>query len=337
MRVDQAQKGMGVRRLVCLFLILATVAAGGLPAHAQDESVQILAAGVPKYLGESATDAELFGQLGDAGVSHFLPFFQYQEVPESRSLDRENDFFPPCSAGDEPFASMAANGVGLVLPGQLLWPAGQDPAIGDEYVRQFIECAGEDGISAMFSVDEPAFHMDDIDAREAEVRLIYERSKALLPDIPVVMVHGPIVNETLDGDVWRPFTAEEAEQYLADVARLSVWADVVGFDLYMIPSETAKISAPGYGVDVLEYQTAFPAYLDWLSTQLPDKQSMLVLAGIWLRRSGWDRTGRKLPRANSRGSYRDGVRGLGWGRRFHRLVGAVPPRIGFRIALGSNR
>lgn len=266
-----------VWRLVCLALVVATLSSAHRPTRAKVEPVQILVAGVPKYLSETASDQALFAALGNAGISHFLPFFQYQEVPESLSLDRQDDFFPPCEAGDEPFASMESNGVGLVLPGQLLWPPGQDPSIGDNYIRQFIECAGAGGISAVFSVDEPAFHMEDIDAREDEVRLIYERSKVLLPDVPVVMVHGPIVNETLDGEVWRPFTTEEAERYLNDVARLSVWADIVGFDLYMIPSETAKISAPGFGVEVLDFRTAYPAYLDWLATELPDKQSMLVL------------------------------------------------------------
>jgi len=241
----------------------------------------ILAAGAPRYLGETASDDAFFAELASANMISFLPIFQYQEVPESQSLPREVDYYPPCSPEEEPFRSMRLHGVKLVIPGNLLYASTLTPEEGDAYLHMLIECAGEGGIAGIFSVDEPALGNPDLDERESQVRLLYERAKAIAPDIPIIMVHAPIVTETLTADgSWRPISAEEASIYLQSVARLSLWADIVGFDLYIIPVDTAKISAPGYGIEIVDYSSAIPAYLDWLQTNLPDKETLIVLQGF---------------------------------------------------------
>ncbi|MEQ1843026.1 MAG: hypothetical protein ABL994_21700, partial [Verrucomicrobiales bacterium] len=242
---------------------------------------KILAAGAPRFLGESATDDAFFAELAAANMTSFLPIFQYQEVPESQSLPREADFYPPCSRDDDPFRSMRVPGVKLVIPGNLLYASDLTPEQGDEILRTIIDCAGEDGVAAIFSVDEPALGNPDLDQREAQVRLLYERSKLIAPSVPVVMVHAPVMTEWLNSDgTWSPVTVEQTEAYLAAVSRLSVWSDIVGFDLYIIPAETAKFSAPGHGIDVVDDVVAIPAYLDWLAVNAPGKETLLVLQGF---------------------------------------------------------
>jgi len=240
----------------------------------------VIAAGVPRYIGETATDDELFAGLAEAGFNAFLPVFQYQEVPEPRSLDRENTFAPPCDGESGPYPTMRRHGIRLVLPGQLLYQPGMSRRDSDALLAALADCAGPDGIAAVFSVDEPALGNPDLDAREAEVRLIFERTHVLLPGVPVVMVHAPIVTEVLINGAWQPITEQSVADYLAAVERLSRWADIVGFDLYAIPASTAKITAPGLGVNVVDDEAAIPAYLAWLAEHAAGKQTILVLQGF---------------------------------------------------------
>ena len=280
------RRGQTTRWLVSFAIAFAVITGpnGFLEFALADKSgtpPEILAAGAPRFLGEEASDDAFFAELASANMTSFLPIFQYQEVPESKSLPREADFYPPCSRDEEPFRSMRLHGVKLVIPGNLLYASTLSPEEGDAYLRQLIECAGEDGIAGIFSVDEPALGNPDLDEREAQVRLLYDRAKAIAPEIPVIMVHAPVVAETLNPDgSWRPISVEEAEMYLQAVDRLSVWADVVGFDLYIIPADTAKISVPGHGIEVVDYSVAIPAYIGWLDRNLPGKATLLVLQGF---------------------------------------------------------
>lgn len=269
---------MGIVRL--LFVWALVLAASPLHADAEDHAPEFMAAGVPRYIGESATDSELFGELASAGFGAFLPVFQYQEIPESGSLDRAEDFFPPCTADQGPFPIMREQGIGFVVPGQLLWQPGQPAEIGDDYLRAIVACTGAEHIAAVLSVDEPALHDTDVAATEAVTRTIYERAKAILPDVPVMMIHAPLVTEVYENDTWRPATEDDFATYLADVIRYSTWADVIGFDFYGIPAETAKLGAPEYGLEVVDFATGIPAYLDWLGESMPDKSRAMVLQGF---------------------------------------------------------
>lgn len=279
-RIQSARRSIHLA-IALLILISTNAIPRAVSADQLTDPPRIMAAGAPRFLGETATDDAFFAELESANMTSFLPFFEYQEVPEAKSLPREADFYPPCSNDGEPYRSMHAHGVKIVIPGNLLYAGDLTPDQGDAYLRMLIECAGEEGIAGILSVDEPALGNPDLDEREADVRLLYQHAKAIAPGIPVIMIHAPILTETPNPDnSWRPVTIEDAKAYLAAVSRLSVWADIIGFDLYIIPAETAKYSAPGHGVDIVDDTVAIPAYLDWLYANTPGKQTLIVLQGF---------------------------------------------------------
>ena len=70
------------------------------------ESTPIIAAGVPKTLAESGDFESIFQTLSDAGMTVFLPTFQYQEVPEAKSLSLDHYFMPPCQPLSDPLSAM---------------------------------------------------------------------------------------------------------------------------------------------------------------------------------------------------------------------------------------
>lgn len=268
------------RSRIAFVLVMALLGlAPGRPAvQASDPAPPVvIAAGVPRHLGESASDDEIFATLAAAGVTVFLPIFQYQESPEPKSLPRDATFFPPCSADNDPFRAMRAHGIQLLIPAEVLYGGGTPVEQGDAMFRDLLACAGPGGTFGVYSVDEPAHDLTNLAAKEALARLIYERSKAIAPELRVLMVHAPIITETLDGETWRPRTEEEAKSELDAIARVSSWSDIVGFDLYVIPAETAKIAVPGAVATPVDWTVAIQAYMTWLTEHVPGKSTLIVL------------------------------------------------------------
>jgi hypothetical protein len=241
------------------------------PAQENDPPLVIMA-GVPKYLGETRDYDLIFSTLAEAGVTAFLPTSQYQKLPEPLALDIDADFFPPCDFDGAPFAAMRKHGVKLLAAADVLYPPGQFPPLDDDPLLKLIECAGDGQVWGVLSYDEPAWSGRNLD----DVRVLYERVKQVAPDLPVLMAHAP---RLIDGE---PPAQAEIDDYFNHVAEYSVYADMVGFDLYPIPPEIAAILAPGYGQKSVPYAAAFPAYLNWLS-DTTGKPVFMALQGFSYR------------------------------------------------------
>lgn len=272
-----------VSRVLTALMVAAAMLGVKAPWEARSETNSgvplVIAAGVPRQLAETTSDDELFAGLAAAGITGFLPFFQYQEIPEPKSLTREATFYPPCSPDAEPFVSMRRHGVRLVIPGQLLYAGGLTVEQGDAYLREMLACAGEGGVAAILSVDEPAHLLaeQDVERRMAEVRLIHERAAALAPGVPVVMVHAPLTALDESTPELRPRSADEIYRYFGLVAEFSAYADIVGFDLYAIPAGLAGYVVPDGGEALFGYEAGIPANLTWLRDAVPGKRYLMTL------------------------------------------------------------
>ena len=77
----------------------------------------IIVAGVPKTLAESGDFQSIFQSLSEAGMTVFLPTFQYQEVPEAKSLSFDHHFMPPCQPLSDPLRAMLQARVSMIVPG----------------------------------------------------------------------------------------------------------------------------------------------------------------------------------------------------------------------------
>lgn len=139
--------------LICTLLVGCSERTVAAPLPSGTIATPVFMAGVPKFLGESRDYDRIFQALADAGVTAFFPTFQYQELPDARSLGYEADFLPPCEADDPAFAAMREHGVKLIVPGQGLYPLDAFPGPDDDPLRALMHCAGEEMIQAVLSID----------------------------------------------------------------------------------------------------------------------------------------------------------------------------------------
>lgn len=269
--------------LAFLLMITSVLISRNQPsvAAAEQRPVIVIAAGVPKYLGETRDYDRIFAELASAGVTAFLATSQYQEIPAALALDYEVDFLPPCKADSPAFTAMRKHKIQLIVPGALLYPPGAFPPLAEDPLRSLLDCLGKDLIFAVFSVDEPVNALTDATDPVKNVRELYERVKQVAPQIPVMMVHAPLPSETVDTTgTTRPTTQAELDAYLRQVEQFSVYADIIGFDVYPIPPEIAAVPAPGLGTRRVNYPEAFPAYLDWLKEVAAGRPVFMVLQGF---------------------------------------------------------
>lgn len=265
-----------------LFLVVSLIALR-LTAQAQSEppEVVVIAAGVPRPMGETRDYDGWFAELADAGVTAFLATSQYQEVPEALALNYEADFVPPCSPDDPAFAAMRAHDIQLVVPGQLFYPPGELPPLEADPLRALLACTGDAGIFGVLSVDEPVNAPHEPADPTRDVRAIYERVQQVAPNLPVLMVHAPIPSEIpLEDGTVRPVNEAEIAAYLVQVEQFSAYADIIGFDVYPIPPDIASVIAPGQGVVRVPYAIALPAYLDWLHQTADGRPIFMTLQGF---------------------------------------------------------
>jgi hypothetical protein len=233
----------------------------------------IIAAGVPKPLGESENFRAIFHTLSEAGISVFFPTFQYKEVPEAKSLGLEPLFLPPCQSPNAALTAMLQENVRLIVPGELLYPQlpASFPTLEEDPLQTLSACLGEQGIFALYSYDEPVGQGVSLES----VQRFYERVKEVNPQLPVMMIHKPILAD--DATLQTP---EQKAAYLNDVKAYSQYADIVGFDVYPIPSHIAQVISPYSSDPSTDYRIILDDYLKWLKKELPDKQLALVLQGF---------------------------------------------------------
>lgn len=256
-------------RPLLLLAILFVLLAAPMRDHAQTatDMPTLVMAGVPRYLGETHDYDRIFAELAAHQVSAYLPTFQYQEVPIARSLDYELDFLPPCQPDDPAFVAARKHAIDLLIPIQLLDALADALALTHDPLIALLECLPPEHLAGILSIDEPLHFNAALDDPTHTVAAIYDRVQAVAPDTPVWMVHAPLLADvTMD-----------AQAYLEAVAALSPYADVIGFDVYPIPSHYAQLLTP-YDTDTIaSLDTAIPDYLNWLEQTLPHTSHMIVL------------------------------------------------------------
>ena len=244
----------------------ALLLAGG--AHAADLAV----AGVPVALGKSRDYFNIFTALREAGVTVYFPTSQYLEHPTPKSLGTEPDFLTPCSPDSPAFDALRRSGMRLIVSGDFLYARGADlPPLSRDPLRQIIDCAGRDHVYGVLSYDEPVSSGATLD----NVSELFDRVKKIDPTLPVLMVHAPIILDmpefaTLDGQT----------DYLKKVKSYSRFADVVGFDVYPVNKEIAKLGTPSSEGAFADHAAAIKDYMRWLRNSIPDRGYFMVLQGF---------------------------------------------------------
>jgi len=228
---------------------------------------KIIAAGVPRIPDLLSDTRTIFRQLADHHILYFYPTFQYQEVPESRTLGYEFEFLSPCDQPTLLHTTLRDAGVRLIIPAEILYPVGDLPTFAADPLRALIECIGRSQIEAIVTYDEPVHREISVH----QVHELYERIKQVDNTLPIIMVHAPVLADS-EG------TQDERsrQEYLTQVKTYSQYADVVGFDVYGIPTEIAQLSGPYSAGSLISYDQAIEEYLVWLHDQVPEKEYVMV-------------------------------------------------------------
>ena len=234
--------------------------------------VQFISAGVPAHEFSIENPLPTFIKLSEHNVRIFYPTFQYQEVPDAKSLGYESDFLTLCKEPNTVHDAMAQANVTILLPLEVWYPADAPlPSVDADPLLKFINCIGREHIAGVTTYDE-ALH---VGVPIEQVKALYERVKEIDPSLPVFMVHAYVF---ADSD--ETMTEPQRQKYFEDVLRYSVYADVVGFDVYAIPSTIAKVTTPYASGDEVTYDVAVEDYLRWLAENIPEKQHWIVLQGF---------------------------------------------------------
>lgn len=244
----------------------------------------VMAAGVPKSLGESENYEKMMSELRAGGISVFMPFSEYQELPESKSLGYEVDFYPQFKRSDRALEALKKHKIRLMVPGEILYPEGKMPALKDDPLRKLLSWAGRGNVYGVFSYDEPVSR-----TYLAKCKALYTRVKEIDESLPVIMIHAPVPESyLLNGKQVEPKSEADIGKYFSQVKNYSQYADIVGFDIYAIPKELMKVVGPcSSSREVfLDYREAEEQYLSWLKKNLPLKQRLLVLQAFCLKDQG---------------------------------------------------
>jgi hypothetical protein len=239
-------------------------------------------AGAP--VGAFADYDALFSRLHEAGVTAFYPqggvLVDFVTAPGH-----------DCNPNGPGFAALRRWGMGLIVPGFLLYPRGAPVGGGDaDPLRRLITCAGRSHIFAVTNYDEPAFAvaLDD-------VAKLYQRVKSVDATIPVAMVHAPIPRAIYPGS--GPCVTPPAagcrppipvSDYLDRVRQHSDFADWVGFDVYPAPStpDVAALITTPYrdGLPAQDHRSAVGDYARWLAANI-HRPFFMALQGFSFRRN----------------------------------------------------
>lgn len=246
------------------------------PAMADSERLEprFAVAGVPVSLAKQNNLKDAFDQLRRNNVALFFPTFLYQEVPEPKSLGLELAFTKHCRPGDPHIEALKNSGLRLILPGELLYPVPERIGQKPDPLAAVIECMGREHIFAITNYDEPLKNGRSLE----DVMRFYRHVKARVPDLPVLGVFAPVLTDTLEGS-----SPERKAAHFQNLRRYGAAADIVGFDVYPIPPQLAKIAGP-----LRDPAPADPAgivgdYTRWLAAALPEKRRLMVLQAFNLR------------------------------------------------------
>lgn len=257
-----------------LLALLIGVFACGDAIAAPLQKLHFIAAGVPKPEGEKANFDTIFGELEKAGIDVFMPFSQYQELPEARSLPYESFFYPDHAKNKSAINALKAHKIKILIPAEILYPAGVIPPIEKDPLKVYLKWIGADSVFGVYSFDEPV-----LNNRVAACKALYERVKAIDPGIRVVMIHAPVSEYVVKSN--------EFSDYFKNVKSVSQYSDMVGFDIYAIPKDLMKVRGPYTGLNpILDYESAFKEHLRWLNENLPDKEHLMILQAFSLRDQG---------------------------------------------------
>lgn len=108
-----------------------------------------------------------------------------------------------------------------------------------------------------------------------DVAAFYARVKAVAPELPVLMVHAPILTDDPTFE-----TPDQIQRYLKEVKDYSAHADAVDFDIYPVPAVLSNLATPGSGGSVVAEDRAVANYLSWLEDAVPARQRLVVLQGF---------------------------------------------------------
>lgn len=245
--------------------------------------MEIVAAGVPKYLGETRDYQRIFTELEDAGFTAFLATTQYQEHPVALSLETEIDFYPPCNPEDSQWKALRDAGIKLVVPAELVFSAFMDERTAGDPLAEIIACAGRENILGVTNYDEPAGRMWDSSITERSLKDYYNRVKRVDSTLPVLMVHAPLFASRMVEGYDEPFPVKEDRDRFFDLTKsASTYADIVGFDIYPVPVDfMGGLTSPLREGKATESHTdVIEEYLSWQREMLPSKELLYVMQGF---------------------------------------------------------
>lgn len=237
----------------------------------------VIAAGVPKPIGERANYDEMFAQLKAAGIDVFMPFSEYQEVPEPKTLSYEVDFYPQHKRSDAAKIALRKHDMKVLVPASILYGDGdaEMPPLQQDPLRRLIDWLGRKYVFGVYAIDEPVLQ----NTSASKCKAIYDRVKQVDRTLPVIMVHASIP-EGCD-------TSAKVSDYLEKVKVASQYADIVGFDVYPVPAHLMKVKSPYSALDVYPPPARTVAdYIRFLKEQLPGKQHIMILQAFSLRDQG---------------------------------------------------
>ena len=231
----------------------------------QNKNIEFVTVGIPRPLAETRDYNVIFKELKEAGINGFLGSFLYQEVPEPKSLGYEADFLPPCTADMPSLKALRENQIQLLIPADVLYTPGNMPPIDQDPLKQLLACVGRNSVMGVLSYDEPVWNRIPLEAP----RLLYKRVKEVDPSLPVFMVQAPL-----------PAAADitEANYYFSEIKKYNLYADVIGFDVYPIPTNVALLSTPyTKGKLATDYKALLSDYLKWLKENAAGKPFFIAL------------------------------------------------------------
>lgn len=239
-----------------------------------NKNIEFITAGVPRPMAEARDYGVIFKELKNAGIDGFFGVFLYQEVPEPKSLGYEGDFLPPCTEDMPSLVALREHRMKLLIPGEILYPSGNIPPINQDPLRELLACVGRDSVIGVMNYDEPAWNGNLLEAS----RLLYQRVKEVDTSLPVFMVQAPLPAIATENGVTRNVTEFESRYYFNEIKKYNRYADIIGFDVYPIPTDIALLSSPyTQGRIVTDYKILISDYLKWLKENSNGKPIFIAL------------------------------------------------------------
>ena len=272
--------------LLSIYSSLMVNPIGELPSSTYSNTgtkIEVIAAGVPKFLGETRNYDLIFTELREGGFTAYMPFSQYVELPEAKSLDSDIDFYLPCAPNAPQWEAMRKNNIKLLIPGYVIFDNYFESMNDNDPLAELIECVGREHVLGVLNYDEPAGPMWAGSLSKKDLLNIYQRTKNVDPSIPVLMVHGPFYASNIVEGYDEPYPRQkERDKFFDFVKEASTFADVVGFDIYPVPFGLGGgITSPSLnGEQITNIKDTYIDYLDWIKREVPGKNYFTAVQGF---------------------------------------------------------